>query len=174
MEDDSLVDPDNRRPVDFDKRRRVLEDLRQFHMREPRDLSAELTARKDADRTKLFVAYCGLQARKQHPDLFSTGSYLPLALRGARAAHALAFARKLKGAWSLTIVPRFLSRITTPETLQDADHTWQDTYVQLPPDAPHRWRSAFSGAGIGAGGNRLRLHSLFNNALPVALLLTEV
>ena len=171
--DDSLVDPDNRRPVDYEKRRRYLDEIRRAHSRAPGRFSAELLAGADQDKIKLFLIYCGLLIRRRQPELFATGDYLPLAVEGPRASHAIAYARTLGDNWCVTVVPRFLSRISTPETLADHGGTWQATCVVLPSAAPRRWRSVFTETTFDAGNGRLRLDVVMS-AFPVALVKAEV
>ena len=91
----SLVDPDNRRPVDFARRFELLEALERAQAvgREP--LCRELTAHLDDGRAKLYLLTEGLKLRRRLAPLFHRGSYLPLDLGGPRAAHAIAFARTL-------------------------------------------------------------------------------
>ena len=95
--DFSLVDPDNRRPVDFAQRRKMLAGLRRDVGRKDRSLLA--VARQHAlnprdPRLKLFVTWRVLQFRRQHADLFRLGDYIPLEVSGPQARHVCAFARK--------------------------------------------------------------------------------
>ncbi|MEM0980364.1 MAG: hypothetical protein AAGH78_08830 [Cyanobacteria bacterium P01_H01_bin.58] len=91
MWDFSLVDPDNRRPVDYAHRRHELEQLQQA---EDRDwlLQNLLTYRQDG-RIKLWVTHQGLAARQQYPDLFLRGDYQPLKVQGKAEESIIAFAR---------------------------------------------------------------------------------
>ena len=94
--DFSLVDPDNRRPVDYERRRRMLRDLRSAAETpggDLRELARDLVAAKEDGRIKLFVTYRTLQCRRDHPGLLSAGEYIPLAAEGSKAAHLFAFAR---------------------------------------------------------------------------------
>lgn len=172
LNDDSLVDPDNRRPVDYEKRRRALARILRDHPCDPGQLTADLLADGDYDAIKLYVVFCGLQARHSHPDLFAGGAYRPLSIEGTRGFHALAFARALDGEWCITVVPRFLSRISTPETMADSAALWRDTHIKLTAEAPRQWRDAFTHAIFSARGGRLSLADLLSR-FPVALLSSE-
>ena len=111
----SLVDPDNRRPVDYDRRRALLAELEGMSR-------ADAWARRDEGLPKLLVTRDALHLRRRLPDLFAHGAYEPLAVTGAAAAHVVAFER---GGRVATIVPRL------PITLARAGG-WRDTAVDLP------------------------------------------
>jgi (1->4)-alpha-D-glucan 1-alpha-D-glucosylmutase len=118
-----LVDPDNRRPVDYAVRRRAVADVQ--------TLSAEqIWARADEGLPKLWVVHQALQLRARRPDLFGPdGSYTPLSADGACADHVIAFAR---GDRSVTIVPRRVHRL---------HGEWRDTAITLPRG---QWRNVLS------------------------------
>jgi len=110
----SLVDPDNRRPVDFELRERLLAQLQQLSV-------AQVWQRREEGLPKLWLIRKTLQFRHRQPGLFgAAGSYEPLHARGAKAAHLVAFAR---GGQAVTIVPRLVIR-------RGGD--WADTTLRLP------------------------------------------
>jgi (1->4)-alpha-D-glucan 1-alpha-D-glucosylmutase len=111
----SLVDPDNRRPVDFALRRRLLAEVDGL-------TPAEAWARRDEGLPKLLLTRDALHLRRQRPDVFVGGSYEPLAVRGAAAEHVVAYTRAGEVA---VVVPRL------PITLERAGG-WRDTVVDLP------------------------------------------
>jgi len=119
--DFSLVDPDNRRPVDYDRRRQMLEKLKNI---QPADL---LKTWPDG-RIKLFLTQRLLQFRREHSELFSKGTYDPLTLTGAFAEHAVSFARQVNNDWLVVIAPRLSSRVGFPPI----GDKWSDTAVELP------------------------------------------
>ncbi len=107
--DFSLVDPDNRRPVDYSLRERMLKDLKRAIEAEPGTrtrLCRELVACKDDGRVKLFLHYSALRARRDHPGLFTTGDYRPLEVRGAKSANVLAFSRGSGETQAVVAAPR--------------------------------------------------------------------
>jgi (1->4)-alpha-D-glucan 1-alpha-D-glucosylmutase len=98
----NLVDPDNRRPVDFEKRMRLLKEVQQLRIADfgfrtsdsPHNpQSAVRNPQLDDGRVKLFLIYRGLRARRENRDLFDTGDYLPTFVTGSRAQHVVAFFR---------------------------------------------------------------------------------
>jgi (1->4)-alpha-D-glucan 1-alpha-D-glucosylmutase len=103
--DFNLVDPDNRRPVDFAKRVRLLSQLKADAAKGIGQLSKSLLQSWPNDRIKLFVTWRGLQLRAQREELCE-GRYIPLECSGPRQSNVLAFARELHGNWTLCAVPR--------------------------------------------------------------------
>jgi len=146
----SLVDPDNRRPVDFAERRRLLEQSRHITAVEAWRVHA------GSGLPKLLLTRRALQLRRRCPELFDArGDYTPLPARGARADHAVAFARGAP-AGAVTVVPRF------PLTLAG---DWADTTVAVPEG---EWHDQLTGARRRGGGD-LPLGELLGE-FPVALL----
>lgn len=139
--DFSFVDPDNRRPVDFQKREGW---LRQF-MTQPLDLT-ELWQDRFSGRVKLLVTHKLLQFRKANPDLFLQGDYVPLMVEGVQAEHVLAFARHYQDQWAVVIVSLFTARLCQEQNVRDvAQINWQDTRIVLPDHAPDSWKSRLTG-----------------------------
>jgi (1->4)-alpha-D-glucan 1-alpha-D-glucosylmutase len=119
--DFSLVDPDNRRPVDYAKRKEMLESLGEAT---PEDLLGNW---RDG-RIKLFLTQRLLVLRRQNPELFREGTYRPLGLTGEFADCCIAFAREWEGKSIVVVAPRLSSRIGFPPI----GEAWRDTTVQLP------------------------------------------
>ena len=99
--DFSLVDPDNRRPVDYDRRREMLAELQASESAggDLRELARELVAAKEDGRIKLYVTHLTLQCRRENPGLFTDGAYVPLEAEGPRKDHVFGFARGKDGRW---------------------------------------------------------------------------
>jgi (1->4)-alpha-D-glucan 1-alpha-D-glucosylmutase len=131
----SMVDPDNRRPVDYQRRTEMLDQLRRRDAEDRIGLVRELAADPQRDEMKLWVTSKALGFRKAHRELFARGEYLPLAARGACAAHVVAFARQFGEEWAVVVAPRWTSRI--PE--------WADTELVMPEGAPPEWVDALTG-----------------------------
>jgi (1->4)-alpha-D-glucan 1-alpha-D-glucosylmutase len=119
--DYSLVDPDNRRPVDYDLRRQMLKSLSSVS-------PEELMQTWPDGRIKLFLTRHILQLRRGHADLFERGEYLPLQTSGIFAECCVSFVRRLNENWIAVIAPRLSSRIGFPPI----GEAWQDTAIQLP------------------------------------------
>ncbi len=179
----SLVDPDNRRPVAYDARERLLADL--DVMSPSGDISQtpvpiDLTV-IDSDTVKLAVIRNLLRARRDHEALFAHGSYRPLAAHGPLGEHIVAFGRSAANDSSITVVPR-LTHAFAP-TAPPVAERWSDTELHVPADlAGTRWRCAISGIELTFPG--APHHSLADSnvrvpvasilaTLPVALLLRD-
>jgi (1->4)-alpha-D-glucan 1-alpha-D-glucosylmutase len=169
----SLVDPDNRRPVDYPTRGRLQAELK--------DLSIDtLWQRRMEGLPKLWLIQKTLQFRREHPELFGAASaYEPLAVRGGREGHAIAFARVHGARRLLTIVPRFpLSLGMRVDDVSVLVGEWQDTRVDLPAEwKPATCQNILTGERIAptaAGADTsLRLNEVLAR-FPVALLEMEV
>jgi (1->4)-alpha-D-glucan 1-alpha-D-glucosylmutase len=179
--DFSLVDPDNRRPVDYEVRQRLLDELKQdLEQAGPRrgEMARDLTRHKEDGRIKLHVTRTALRCRREHPGLFTTGTYVPLEADGPRRENVCAFLRRHKQDSAVTIVPRFFTRLM-PEgsALPLGIETWGDSCLILPGVAAgQRWRNLFTDELLVTsehqGQGCLRLAEVFAN-FPVALLLAQ-
>jgi (1->4)-alpha-D-glucan 1-alpha-D-glucosylmutase len=156
--DFSLVDPDNRRPVDWPERQRLLDEIAAAR---PSDLAADWPD----GREKLFVASRLLRLRREHPGIFAAGDYQPLDIGEGRNADRLcAFSRRHGDTLLAVAVPRLtwgLYRDGTPE--------WGGTELALPQAAG--WRNIFTGEDIPAR-DRLRAGELLRD-FPTAVLLGQ-
>ena len=166
----SLVDPDNRRPVDFKQRQTLLKDIKALEARGGGTLPAQLLATWRDGRLKLFITYKALQIRKANAELFAGGDYLPLKVEGPRQEHVVAFARRLEHRWVLALAGRFFSHLTKPEVAPVGQEIWRKTSVELPRDAPRGWLDGFTGMPVASIGPKLAVPEIFSR-LPVALLL---
>src|ERR1700757_2432793 len=119
--DYSLVDPDNRRPVDYNRRRAMLAFL-------PGATPEKLMRAWPDGRIKLFLTNHVLRLRRGHADLFERGEYVSLRTSGTFAECCVSFVRRLDANWIATIAPRLSSRIGFPPIRE----AWQDTAIQLP------------------------------------------
>ena len=119
--DYSLVDPDNRRPVDYDLRRQMLKSLSS-------GTPGELMETWPDGRIKMFLTQRLLRFRGEHGAFFERGEYLPLHPSGTFAECCVSFVRRLEDNWIVVIAPRLSSRIGFPPI----GEAWQDTAIQLP------------------------------------------
>jgi (1->4)-alpha-D-glucan 1-alpha-D-glucosylmutase len=131
----SLVDPDNRRPVDFARRQSALDGLAARIAAEPSDSSAlatELLASWPDGVVKLYVIHRALTLRRARGRLFGIGTYLPLAAVGARAEHVVAFARRDGREAAIVAVPRLSARLTGLDGGWPlGEETWGETWLSL-------------------------------------------
>ncbi|MDD2058838.1 malto-oligosyltrehalose synthase [Pseudomonas sp. GD03860] len=124
----SLVDPDNRRPVDFATRRQGLDESTTV---------AQLLEDWRSGRVKQALINQVLKRRQDYPGLFAEGRYLPLQVRGRHAERVVAFARVGDSAQAIVIVPRLACALLgdSPIPLIPAQN-WDDTHLLLPPALP--------------------------------------
>jgi (1->4)-alpha-D-glucan 1-alpha-D-glucosylmutase len=176
--DFSLVDPDNRRPVDYERRHALLRDL-QAAASAPdlRNLARSLVDARQDGRVKLYLTWRALHCRCDHPGLFSSGEYLPLQSSGARARHLFAFARHSGERWAITAVPCLLVRLSPDPAQLPLGEVWQDTRLVLGDVDPGlRWRNVLTGEVLTGAEQEGRLSlaaaELFGY-FPVTLLLGE-
>ena len=164
--DFSLVDPDNRRPVDFAQREAWL----------AQTPPSEFLPNWRDGRVKLAVVQRVLALRAHLPELLSQSTYLPLAVRGAHASHVIAFARRHGNAWAVMVA----SRLATGLLGEDSDlpmidpAKWEDTAVEVPSDLSSRalfdWLSP---AAPKVGENGLLYLRDALGAMPIAVLVED-
>ncbi|MBU7584005.1 MAG: malto-oligosyltrehalose synthase [Nostoc sp. TH1S01] len=130
--DFSLVDPDNRRPVDFELRRSYLSTIQAQIKTDILDCIPELLTQKTDGRIKLFLTLQALKARTKYLSLFQNGEYQPLQVHGTHANHIIAFARQHDKQTAIAIVPRFLTSLIPPGQPPLGESVWQDTHLKLP------------------------------------------
>jgi malto-oligosyltrehalose synthase len=177
--DFSLVDPDNRRPVDYQKRRTLLMQLETIDMDAcvDRGLLQSLVESMRDGRAKLFLTWKTLQLRRERAALFRDGEYLPLRVTGEHASNVCAFARRHAGSVALTIAPRLYLRLLGDGDMHPlGEAVWADTAVELPKEVsePLELKNVFDGKIVRTAkvGNRVivRLADALAH-FPVALLI---
>jgi (1->4)-alpha-D-glucan 1-alpha-D-glucosylmutase len=134
----SLVDPDNRRPVDYGQRRRTLDALRAIA--DAPDVSARvagLCAKPDDGHAKTWLIWQALELRRARPALFRDGGYTPLAVSGPRSRHVVGFARRTNDELLIVATGRLLAQLEPARGVLPVGATWDGTAVAMP--------------GIGAG-----------------------
>jgi len=158
----SLVDPDNRRPVNYAERVRILDELgRASGNGDCRcGFARELVEHGQDGRSKAYVTWRALRLRKQYPDLFLRGDYIPLETAGTNRKHVLAFRRKLGESQVVIVVPRLCARLLHGELrLPLGESVWRDTRVELSIAAGTALRNVFTGERISTGtGEPVELH----------------
>ena len=173
----NLVDPDNRRPVDWGERTRLLDELLAAVADAPdrATLAHELVKTRLDPRVKLFVTHEGLRLRRARRALFETGAYQPVEARGAWAEHACAFARVDGEAAVVTIFPRLLARRGV-DALPLGPEYWADTRLELPSGLAGRYINVFTGEAVeteAAGDTTGLVVGAALTSFPVALLERE-
>ncbi|HUK40873.1 MAG TPA: malto-oligosyltrehalose synthase [Candidatus Acidoferrales bacterium] len=171
----SFVDPDNRRPVDFARRRALLEELQRQRSSDRTGLVRDLLARWEDGKIKLYLISSALNFRRSHSWLFQQGSYLPLSVSESRKDNLCAFARNSESDWSIVLAPRFTAPLVEPETWPLREF-WRGNTVILPAGAPRRWLNIFTGEEVVVSGtDREKLLDLSSalGTFPVALLIAS-
>jgi (1->4)-alpha-D-glucan 1-alpha-D-glucosylmutase len=153
--DFNLVDPDNRRPVDWQKRCELLEEIR-------RAAVGDVVEDWRNGREKMFVLCRLLALRRAHVGVFAEGDYQPLEVEGRRSAHLCAFARQRNGEAVVAVVPRLVYQLY--QGGRNAD--WGATEISLPPR--RAWRDVFADRMV-HGYDRIRASELLAD-FPVCVL----
>jgi (1->4)-alpha-D-glucan 1-alpha-D-glucosylmutase len=177
----SLVDPDNRSPVDFGRTREILRDLAAF-LSVPDEVLAgrvrELMEEMEDGRIKLYLTWRTLSLRWEHPELFQYGTYLPLPANGTKSEHVCAFARRFKDRIAIVAVPRLCVELCgfDLEARPLGSGVWVDTRVDAPSEHVDEkvYRNIFTGECVVPerrnGNLSFPVANLFSN-FPVALLI---
>lgn len=185
--DFTLVDPDNRRPIDFDGRAAILDRIDAVLEQCPPERAKAIRTlgeHPEDGAIKLLVTAAGLRARGELPELFLGGEYLPLTVDLTVPAGAIAFARVLappKGASggraAIVVAPRLVSRLVDADRPLALADVWKTSRVLLPPAlAALRYRDAFTGAEIASTSTATEAWLFVGQvlqSLPVALLVSS-
>ena len=172
-----LVDPDNRRPVDYEKRKRLLAESQADYDSSP-DLIEHvkgLQADWQDGKAKLFLTSKTLAFRRTEARLFQEGSYTPLTAVGSKAEHVVAFARAHRGRTAIVAVPRLCAKLMGDglDTVCD-EPLWGDTRLLIPEDGATCYHNLYTGECIpcGGGSKQVLVGRLFRH-FSVALLVNE-
>ena len=168
--DFSLVDPDNRRPVDFARRQRDLSELEQAASGDLLESSRELLGDYADGRAKLWVTRQALRFRREHKELFASGVYRPLYGAVEKVEHVISFLRSHERKSAIVAVPRFSLTLMRGELRPPIGDAWGAAELALPPGAPPEFRNVLTGEIVRQTAARsLLCRELFAN-FPVALL----
>ena len=173
--DYSLVDPDNRRPIDFEERAGIL-DMIQSRERETGlpVLATELMGQAESGAIKLYTIYRILRYRQRFPSVLREGTYIPLEISGPKAEHVCAFLRSSNKTTALIVTPRFYCTLTEgAEELPLGPNYWANTFLSLPSTVEGtRWNNLLTDETIALSTTHIPLDTLFNT-LPFAVLAIE-
>lgn len=140
----SLVDPDNRRPVDYEERQRMMDELQARANEEQVNLIQYLWNNRYSAEIKLWLVHKLLTERKQNSRLFSLGDYISLSIEGELKENVLAFARRYQETWYVTAVPLHLASVCARQGKEILSIDWYDTRIVLPEEAPAEYDHLFS------------------------------
>lgn len=170
MWDLSLVDPDNRRPVDYALREEALTQMiSEGEAQGLGSVAAKTASSLEDGRIKLWAMHRVLQTRNERLATFEQGEYTPLSVSSdQQQEHVFAY---LRGGDVAVVLPRF-SYTVAGERAADSlalGAAWSDTALALPDDAASRWTNVFTGEQVSASGGQLKLSEVFAS-FPVAVL----
>src|SRR5205085_12528006 len=172
----TLVDPDNRRPVDYRLRRAMLSALCDVGRGDVTEFVEGLLERPEDGRVKMYVTARALNFRRARRELFARGDSLPLRAAGRRAESVVSFARALDGDAVIVVAARFFTRLGVGRSgpLGLGRSAWGDTRLPVGESAAGRYRDVFTGREFDAqeGDGALALAEVLS-PLPVALLFRE-
>lgn len=134
----SLVDPDNRRPVNYAERMEMLKEINASGT-----FLHGFWEERFNGKIKLCLHTVLLRERKLNPELFNSGAYIPLKVKGKHSKNVFAFARKKETEWIITIIPLHLAKLVEEEDILNVD--WKDTKIVFPTDAPLVWENLLTG-----------------------------
>ncbi|MDX1655119.1 MAG: malto-oligosyltrehalose synthase, partial [Candidatus Competibacteraceae bacterium] len=176
--DFSLVDPDNRRPVDYRKRAKLLKEVAKLGGRGGAGKVRALLEDLPDGRAKLYLVWRVLNLRRQCPGPFSNGDYQPLTVTGERAEHICAFARRYGEQQVIVVVPRlYASLLGGDQQALPLGGIWGEDVLELPEGSPGQWQNLFTGESLEgkageAGGLGLELARVLES-FPVAVLIGQ-
>jgi (1->4)-alpha-D-glucan 1-alpha-D-glucosylmutase len=128
--DFSLVDPDNRRPIDYETRTEMLRQMQST--RDFATLAPEAMRKMEDGRVKLLVSTESLRFRRDHRELMHRGDYVPLTAEGPQARHVFAFARVHGSEAAIVVVPRLVAEIAGIAASPMCRSVWTSTMLHLP------------------------------------------
>jgi (1->4)-alpha-D-glucan 1-alpha-D-glucosylmutase len=170
----SLADPDNRRPVDYERLQTLLGQLHAAESANPAALVDRLVAEPADGSLKLYVTRCALRFRREHRALFAKGSYLPLRAAGEKNRHVIAFVRSFRGTTVLVLAGRFFAQLGADPHAPVGGGAWGDAEVVLRKQLPSGpYRDVFTGKTVSPirrnGDVVLPVGEVFSH-LPIAML----
>jgi (1->4)-alpha-D-glucan 1-alpha-D-glucosylmutase len=167
----SLVDPDNRRPVDYELRASLLQEMKIQAKSDALGLMAQLMANREDGRIKLFAIARTLAVRNQYLEVFQEGDYLPLKVAGRYQDHIVAFTRNYGQTSIMVVAPRLLTHLVKPGDDPLGEKFWADTMLQIPHGGQFTWKNAFTEQTL-TGRDVMGVGQLFQH-FPVALLVHQ-
>lgn len=166
--DFSLVDPDNRRRVDYYLRQRLLEELEMQANEEHESVMPHLWNNRYSAKIKLWLVHQLLTLRNENKELFASGEYIPLTIEGEYKDHVLAFARHYQQKWLVAAVPLHIAFICEQQKKDILSIDWKDTCLIMPVNAPANYVHLFSGKEKNTE-NKIAVKEIFKS-LPIAVL----
>lgn len=143
----TLVDPDNRQPVDYENRKKALDYLKEMYGKDRSGLIKELW--ENDPMLKMYVTWIGLNFRKSNSDLFQLGEYIPINVEGGSKLNFVAFARKHAEKACIVVSGRFFTQITDLKNhWPPLEYTWEQAWIDIPADFYGTYRDVYGGLEI--------------------------
>ncbi|TVQ46811.1 MAG: malto-oligosyltrehalose synthase [Gloeocapsa sp. DLM2.Bin57] len=171
MWDLSLVDPDNRRPVDYNQRLHELEQLQQAKEEDIANLLDNLLEYSTDGRVKLYLIHQTLTALAEYQEIFQQGDYTPVNVSGTYSDNVIAFQRKSGKTNALIVVPRFYATLVEPGKIPLGTAVWQDTILELTNNNVSEWLDVLTKRSL-PHSSKLQLGKILTQ-FPVALLISR-
>ncbi|MBL6447471.1 malto-oligosyltrehalose synthase [Fulvivirga sp. 29W222] len=162
----SYVDPDNRRPVDYDLRVQILRETKE-NENNPRYFHKLLENMSDG-RIKMFTLFRALRERRLNQKVFDFGEYLPLEITGRLKDHVISYARRLHTDWYIVIIPKCIATFCNDLSIPVGVSIWHDTSIMIPKEAPRSLTNIFTGGQLDINA-KLYMHEGLSK-FPVAML----
>ncbi|WDF54032.1 malto-oligosyltrehalose synthase [Mucilaginibacter sp. KACC 22063] len=164
----SMVDPDNRRPVDYELRNQLLSKQLPADVEEK---FLQLWENRYDGHIKLWLTHQLFKIRDQESDLFANGEYIPLKIKGAYKENVIAFARRYKNQWLIVAAPLYTAAITS-EQISTINIDWKDTRIILPAETPDNWQNLLTQKSGSIKNESIDVNTAFE-IMPLALLMFE-
>jgi (1->4)-alpha-D-glucan 1-alpha-D-glucosylmutase len=166
----TLVDPDNRRPVDYSSRQQLLYSLKEQAQQDSLSLVSHLIENLEDGRIKLYLTFQVLNFRLQHLSLFNEGNYLPIQVAGAREKHVIAWMRQKDHQQIVVVIGRWFTQLgDMASTLPLGPSIWQDTALLCSEFQPGPYRDVLTGQVWNFNQPSWQVAELFSK-LPLVLL----
>ncbi|MGI8634195.1 MAG: malto-oligosyltrehalose synthase, partial [Segetibacter sp.] len=136
--------PDNRRSVNYELRKQLLNELESRAKKGHKDLLQDLWKHRYSGKIKLWLVHTLLNDRRENEAFFANADYLPLTVEGDYASHVLAFARRYNNQWLVVAVPLHIAILCNQQAEKVLQIDWKHTSVLLPENAPFNYRHLFS------------------------------
>ncbi len=166
----SFVDPDNRRPVDFEQRQAFLKEIKTRTETDIFGFIAEIMAAPDDGKIKMFLIYQALKARQENSELFQRGDYQKLAVLGSLKDKIVAFSRNCGERTAIVIAPRLLTDLVKEGEYPVGEQVWQETRISVA--SGHLWKNAITNQEI-QSQDTLWMRDVLGD-FPVALLINQI
>lgn len=166
----NYVDPDNRRPVDYEFRRSYLTEVEDLEQDKLKSYLSAIKTGFSSGKIKFYSLHKLLQLRNDHFEVFEKGEYLPLEIEGKASGKMLTFARKYKNEWIIIIIPLVVTEIFEEKEFR-MKNDFSGSKILIPGAAPQKWKNIFTGEKLNFQKG-IALENIFSG-FPVVCLKSE-